>query len=151
MGGAGSRAIRQVRRGGGMTPQNSRAPCREGAGTDVAVDDAECAQCGGNRKPVGVCRFTWVSISHCFPRSAFVAAQSASGRRELLEAQCLVICVGLLIPLCDAIRTRNQSEEVTRPTMVTPFGNATATLEQRVLFQHGLMTEFHPPMAAKNL
>ena len=106
MGGAGSRAIRQVRRGGGMTPQNSRAPCREGAGTDVAVDDAECAQCGGNRKPVGVCRFTWVSISHCFPRSAFVAAQSASGRRELLEAQCLVICVGLLIPLCDAIRTR---------------------------------------------
>jgi hypothetical protein len=64
----------------------------------------------------------------------------------LLEAQCLVICVGLLIPLCDAIRTRNQSEEV-----VTPFGNATATLEQRVLFQHGLMTEFHPPMAAKNL
>jgi hypothetical protein len=72
----------------------------------VAVDDAECTQCGGNRKPVGVCRFTWVSISHCFPRSAFVAAQSASGRRELLEAQCLVICVGLLIPLCDAIRTR---------------------------------------------
>src|SRR6266404_6030508 len=87
----------------------------EGAGTDVAVDDAECAQCGGNRKPVGVCRFTWVSNSHCFPRSAFVAAQSASGRRELLEAQW------------------------------------TATLEQRVLFQHGLMTEFHPPMAAKNL
>jgi hypothetical protein len=35
--------------------------------------------------------------------------------------------------------------------MVTPFGKATATLEQRVLFQHGLMTEFHPPMAAKNL
>jgi len=35
--------------------------------------------------------------------------------------------------------------------MVTPFSNATATLKQRVLFQYGLMTEFHPPMAAKNL
>src|SRR6478736_2027683 len=81
------------------------------------------------------------------PDRHFFAAQSASGRRELIEAQCLVICVGLLIPLCDAIRTRNQSEEVTRRTMVTPFGNATATLELRVLFQHGLMTEFHPPMA----
>ena len=53
---------------------------------DVAIDDAERAQCGDNRKTFGVCRFTWVRNSHCFPRSAFFAAQSASGRRELLAA-----------------------------------------------------------------
>ena len=38
---------------------------------NVAIDDAERAQCGGNRKTFGVCRFTWVRNSHCFPRSAF--------------------------------------------------------------------------------
>src|ERR1700688_2181082 len=38
---------------------------------DVAIDDAERAQCGDNRKTFGVCRFTWVRNSHCFPRSAF--------------------------------------------------------------------------------
>ena len=40
-------------------------------GADVAIDDAERAQCGDNRKTFGVCRFTWVRNSHCFPRSAF--------------------------------------------------------------------------------
>ena len=52
---------------------------------DVAVDDAERAQCGDNRETFGVCRFTWVRNSHCFPDQHFFAAQSASGRRELLE------------------------------------------------------------------
>ena len=53
---------------------------------DVAVDDAERAQCGDNRETFGVCRFTWGRNSHCFPDQHFFAAQFASGRRELLAA-----------------------------------------------------------------
>src|SRR3979409_939217 len=60
--------------------------CIERTCADVAIDDTKRSQCGDNRKTFGVCRFTWVRNSHRFPRSAFFAAQSASGRRELLGA-----------------------------------------------------------------
>jgi hypothetical protein len=57
-----------------------------------------------------------------------------------------LICVGLLTSLRDAIRNGQ--------TIVAPLSNAAATPEQRVrgrAMRDGFMTEFDPPMAAKNL